>query len=80
MAIALGDAVGLELGRRRSLGLRTVALRPLGPHPGASAETARWAWVPGAAPAAHPVYTPAAVNFLGTAGIGLSCPTRSAPP
>jgi hypothetical protein len=42
--------------------------------PGAGAETARWAWVPGATPAAHPVYTPAAVNFLGTAGIGLSCP------
>ncbi len=42
--------------------------------PGAGAEIARWAWVPGATPAAHPVYTPAAVNFLGTAGIGLSCP------
>jgi hypothetical protein len=41
--------------------------------PGASAETGRWAWVPGM-PAAHPVYMPAAVNFLGTAGIGLSCP------
>jgi len=40
---------------------------------GASADTGRWAWVPGA-PAAHPVYMPAAVNFLGTAGIGLSCP------
>jgi hypothetical protein len=33
----------------------------------------RWAWVPGT-PAAPPVYMPAAVNFLGTAGIGLSCP------
>jgi hypothetical protein len=41
---------------------------------GASAETGRWGWVPGAPPAAHPVYMPAAVNFLGTAGIGLSCP------
>jgi hypothetical protein len=33
----------------------------------------RWAWVPGK-PGNHPVYMPAAVNFLGTAGIGLSCP------
>ena len=33
----------------------------------------RWAWVPGAV-AAQPVYMPAVVNFLGSAGIGLSAP------
>jgi hypothetical protein len=33
----------------------------------------RWGWVPGGF-VAHPVYVPAAVAFLGTAGIGLSCP------
>src|SRR5436190_1079260 len=37
------------------------------------ADSERWAWVPGK-PGAHPAYMPAAVNFLGTAGIGLSCP------
>jgi hypothetical protein len=31
----------------------------------------RWAWVPGSV-AAHPVYAPAVVAFLGTPGIGLS--------
>jgi len=41
--------------------------------PGADAGAERWAWVPGSA-GTHPVYMPAAVNFLGTAGIGLSCP------
>ncbi len=30
-----------------------------------------WAWVPGG-PAAHPVYAPAVVGFLGTPGVGLS--------
>jgi len=33
----------------------------------------RWAWVPGAE-IAHPIYLPAAVNFIGSAGIGLSAP------
>src|SRR5438067_2495133 len=33
----------------------------------------RWAWVPGTE-VAHPIYMPAAVNFIGSAGIGLSAP------
>ncbi len=38
----------------------------------------RWAWVPGRF-VAHPVYMPAAVAFLGTAGIGLSYAEGSGP-
>lgn len=38
----------------------------------------RWGWVPGR-PVAHPVYVPAAVAFLGTAGVGLSYPDASGP-
>jgi hypothetical protein len=33
----------------------------------------QWVWVPGRS-VAHPVYMPATVNFLGSAGIGLSAP------
>ena len=33
----------------------------------------RWAWVPGTE-VAHPIYIPAAVNFIGSAGVGLSAP------
>lgn len=40
---------------------------------GLDGESERWAWVPGPA-VAHPVYMPAVVNFLGSAGIGLSAP------
>lgn len=39
---------------------------------------ARWAWVPGK-PVANPVYAPALVAFLGTAGVGLSYPDASGP-
>jgi hypothetical protein len=45
---------------------------------GASLGNERWAWVPGAE-VAHPVYMPAAVNFLGSAGIGLSGPDPVGP-
>jgi Family of unknown function (DUF6600) len=38
----------------------------------------RWAWVPGRL-VAGPVYMPAAVAFLGTAGVGLSYPDSSGP-
>lgn len=38
----------------------------------------RWGWVPGK-PAAHPVYAPALVGFLGTAGVGLSYPDAFGP-
>ncbi|HEX3860601.1 MAG TPA: DUF6600 domain-containing protein [Stellaceae bacterium] len=38
----------------------------------------RWGWVPGK-PAEHPAYAPAVVAFLGTAGVGLSCPDAFAP-
>ncbi|HEX3953194.1 MAG TPA: DUF6600 domain-containing protein, partial [Stellaceae bacterium] len=33
----------------------------------------RWGWIPGKL-VQHPVYAPALVAFLGTAGVGLSCP------
>jgi hypothetical protein len=38
----------------------------------------RWGWVPGKR-VAHPVYLPAAVAFLGTAGVGLSYPDAFSP-
>ena len=38
----------------------------------------RWAWVPGPR-REHPVYVPAAVAFLGTAGVGLSYPDANGP-
>jgi hypothetical protein len=38
----------------------------------------RWGWVPGDR-AAAPVYAPALVDFLGTAGVGLSYPDASGP-
>ena len=40
---------------------------------GTNTGTERWAWVPGAE-VAHPIYMPAAVNFIGSAGVGLSAP------
>ena len=46
--------------------------------PGADPGTERWGWVPGSR-IAHPVYAPALVAFLGTAGVGLSCPDASGP-
>ncbi|HYM73961.1 MAG TPA: DUF6600 domain-containing protein [Stellaceae bacterium] len=39
---------------------------------------ARWAWVPGPQ-GDHPAYSPAAVAFLGTAGVGLSRPGEVGP-
>jgi hypothetical protein len=39
---------------------------------------ARWGWVPGA-PVAHPLFMPAAVAFLGTAGVGISYPDANGP-
>ena len=38
----------------------------------------RWGWVPGPN-REHPVYVPAAVAFLGTAGVGLSYPDANGP-
>jgi hypothetical protein len=38
----------------------------------------RWAWVPGPR-IGHPVYAPALVAFLGTAGVGLSYPDGNGP-
>jgi hypothetical protein len=40
--------------------------------------TVRWGWVPGAQ-FADPVYAPALVAFLGTAGVGLSYPDATGP-
>ncbi|MBV9828834.1 MAG: hypothetical protein JO001_24660 [Alphaproteobacteria bacterium] len=40
---------------------------------GSNADAARWAWMPGAF-VQHPSYMPAAVAFIGTAGVGISCP------
>jgi hypothetical protein len=45
---------------------------------GTNAGPERWAWVPGAE-VAHPVYMPAAVNFIGSAGVGLSAPDPIGP-
>jgi hypothetical protein len=45
---------------------------------GTNAGTERWAWVPGAE-IVHPIYMPAAVNFIGSAGIGLSGPDPIGP-
>lgn len=44
----------------------------------ADGEGGRWGWVPGG-PVAHPAYLPAAVAFLGTAGVGLSSPNAIGP-
>lgn len=46
--------------------------------PGPDGVTERWGWVPGKS-VDHPAYMPAAVAFLGTAGIGLSYPDASGP-
>src|SRR5207245_4336970 len=40
--------------------------------------SARWGWVPGMR-VADPVYAPALVAFLGTAGVGLSYPDATGP-
>ncbi len=45
---------------------------------GLAARGERWGWVPGRL-VAHPVYMPACVAFLGTAGIGLSYPDAIGP-
>jgi hypothetical protein len=50
---------------------------PDGPRAPATPE-ARWGWLPGRL-VAHPVYAPALVAFLGTAGVGLSYPDSSGP-
>jgi hypothetical protein len=50
----------------------TDALDPLSPG------AARWGWMPGK-PGADPVYMPAVVAFLGTAGVGLSYPDAAGP-
>lgn len=44
----------------------------------AGGEDGRWGWVPGK-PVLHPAYIPAAVAFLGTAGVGLSYPDAFSP-
>ncbi len=46
--------------------------------PGSDPGTGRWGWVPGSR-VAHPVYAPALVAFLGTAGVGLSYPAAAGP-
>jgi len=48
---------------------------PLDP---SDAGSERWGWVPGRL-VAHPVYVPAAVAFLGTAGVGISYPDAVGP-
>lgn len=45
---------------------------------GADPGTGRWGWVPGRR-VEHPVFAPALVGFLGTAGVGLSYPDGSGP-
>ncbi|MBV8777378.1 MAG: hypothetical protein JO258_09305, partial [Alphaproteobacteria bacterium] len=44
----------------------------------AGAEGERWGWIPGSL-VQHPVYMPAAVAFLGTAGVGISYADAFAP-
>jgi hypothetical protein len=46
--------------------------------PGSGSEAERWAWVPGAR-RDRLIYVPAAVAFLGTAGVGLSYPDSNGP-
>ena len=49
---------------------------------GSDAETGRWGWVPGGqsgARAEEPAFMPAAVAFLGTAGVGISYPDAFSP-
>ena len=58
-SMGVGRAVGLDVDRRRAVGIRTVPLRPLGFLPSRG-----WAWVPGAV-VARPVYAPALVAFVG---------------
>lgn len=45
---------------------------------GSDSETGRWGWVPGER-VEEPVFMPAAVAFLGTAGVGLSYPDAFSP-
>ena len=68
--LALGPALGLDLGRRRALGLRAVPLRALGRSIGG-----RWGWWPGSF-VARPVWAPALVGFVG--GGGRRCRSVSA--
>jgi hypothetical protein len=52
--------------------------RIAGSNTGKNTGAERWAWVP-AAQVAHPIYMPAAVNFIGSAGVGLSAPDPVGP-
>ena len=55
--------------------VRFAQADPLDPVAG---DTERWGWIPGS-PVAHPLYAPALVGFLGTAGVGLSYPDAFGP-
>src|SRR5712691_6151713 len=54
---------------------RVLQSDPLDP---SDAGSERWGWVPGRL-VAHPVYVPAAVAFIGTAGVGISYPDAVGP-
>ena len=56
--LGLGRALGLDLDRRRALGIRALPLRTVGLLGG------RWFWVPGEM-VRRPVYAPALVAFVG---------------
>src|SRR5215470_1596729 len=51
---------------------------PIGPPIATAIVDEHWAWVPGSF-VAHPVYVPAVVAFLGTAGVGLSVADSNGP-
>jgi hypothetical protein len=51
---------------------------PLDADPEGAAPAERWGWVPGP-PTAPALYVPAAVAFLGTAGVGISYPDATGP-
>src|SRR5260370_16260567 len=57
---------------------RWARVRQSDPLDPSDAGSERWGWVPGRL-VAHPVYVPAAVAFLGTAGVGLSYPDAVGP-
>ena len=71
--LGLDPAVGLDLGRRRALGLRAVPLRPLGLPTGTPGAGRR------APTCARPVYAPALVAWVGGPGANVSLSVGGGP-
>ena len=86
-ALALDRPLGLDLDRRRPWGFATSHYGRWANIGGSDNDAGRWGWVPGKRPGNdspgdrgdNPAFMPAAVAFLGTAGVGLSYPDAFSP-